>query len=49
VALGLGDEGATVHHVDRVLALSTYRERNGERIAGSPVLGSRAGVVLARS
>jgi hypothetical protein len=36
-----------VHHLDGVIALSTNRERDGERVAGSLVLGSREGVVLA--
>jgi alpha-glucosidase len=47
VAVNLGAEAAEVHHVDGVIALSTNRERDGERVAGSLVLGSREGVVLA--
>jgi uncharacterized protein DUF3459 len=47
VAVNLGEQRADVHHVDGVIALSTNRERDGERVAGSLVLGSREGVVLA--
>jgi hypothetical protein len=47
VASNLGMEDAEVHHVDGVIALSTNRERDGERVAGSVVLGSREGLVLA--
>ena len=35
-----------MHHLDGVIALSTNRERDGEQVAGSLVLGSREGVVL---
>jgi hypothetical protein len=35
--------------MDGVIALSTNRGRDGERVAGALVLGSREGVVLAAS
>jgi alpha-glucosidase len=46
VALNLGAERAEVHHVKGVIALSTNRERDGERVAGTLELDASEGVFV---
>jgi alpha-glucosidase len=46
VAVNLGEAPAEVHHVSGVVALSTNREREGERVAETIVLNEREAVVI---